>query len=112
MGKTVYAPHPEFGALLAPSLNIAIETLDFTYTLRTDHAGFPNAEPWPDQVDVAVLGNSLLIGPGVGMEGQFTTLLQHRLNGRTMLNLGIPVAEPSMNTWPTAGTSGRYSRSS
>ena len=90
LGKTTYAPHPELGALLAPSLHEAIETLDFTYTLRTDHAGFPNAEPWPDHVDVAVLGNSLLIGPGVGMEGQFTTLLQHRLNGRTVLNLGLP----------------------
>ncbi len=90
LGKTVYAPHPELGALLAPSLHEAIETLDFTYTLRTDHAGFPNAEPWPDHVNVAVLGDSLLIGPGVGMEGQFTTLLQHRLNGRTVLNLGLP----------------------
>ncbi len=37
-----------------------------------------------------MLGNSLLTGPGVGIEGQFTTLLQHRLNGRTVLNLGIP----------------------
>jgi lysophospholipase L1-like esterase len=90
LGKTTYAPHPELGALLAPSLQEAIETLDFTYTLRTDHVGFSNAEPWPDHVNVAVLGDSLLIGPGVGMEGQFTTLLQHRLNGRTVLNLGLP----------------------
>jgi lysophospholipase L1-like esterase len=90
LGKTTYAPHPELGALLAPSLQEAIETLDFTYTLRTDHVGFSNAEPWPDHVNVAVLGDSLLIGPGVGMEGQFTTLLQHHLNGRTVLNLGLP----------------------
>jgi lysophospholipase L1-like esterase len=90
LGKTTYAPHPELGALLAPSLHEAMETLDFTYTLRTDHVGFPNAEPWPDHVNVAVLGDSLLIGPGVGMDGQFTTLLQHRLNGRTVLNLGLP----------------------
>jgi hypothetical protein len=90
LGKTVYAPHPELGALLAPSRQQAIATLDFTYTLRTDHVGFPNAEPWPERVDVAVLGDSLLIGPGVGLEGQFTTLLQHRLNGRMVLNLGLP----------------------
>jgi lysophospholipase L1-like esterase len=90
LGKTTYAPHLELGALLAPSLHEAIETLDFTYTLRTDHVGFPNAEPWPDHVNVAVLGDSLLIGPGVGMDGQFTTLLQHRLNGLTVLNLGLP----------------------
>ena len=92
LGKMVYAPHPELGALIAPSLEQAIETFDFTYTLRTDHAGFPNAEPWPDQVDVAVLGDSLIVGPGVGMEGQFTTLLQQRLNGRTVLNFGLPGA--------------------
>jgi lysophospholipase L1-like esterase len=90
LGRLVYAPHPELGALLAPSLHDAVETHDFSYTLRTDHAGFPNADPWPDQVDVAVLGDSLLIGPGVGLEGQFTTLLQDRLNGRTVLNLGLP----------------------
>jgi hypothetical protein len=92
LGKMVYAPHPGLGALMAPALEHAIETFDFTYTLRTDHAGFPNAEPWPDQVDVAVLGDSLVVGPGVGMEGQFTTLLQQRLNGRTVLNFGLPGA--------------------
>jgi SGNH hydrolase-like domain, acetyltransferase AlgX len=92
LGRMVYAPHSELGALIAPSLDHAIETLDFTYNLRTDHAGFPNAEPWPDHVDVAVLGDSLLVGPGVGIEGQFTTLLQQRLNGRTVLNFGLPGA--------------------
>jgi lysophospholipase L1-like esterase len=90
LSTMVYAPDPELGALLAPSLRNAVETLDYTYTLQTDHAGFPNPEPWPSQVDVAVLGDSLLIGPGVGVEGQFTTVLQHRLDGRTVLNLGIP----------------------
>jgi hypothetical protein len=92
LGRMVYAPHPELGALIAPSLDHAIETLDFTYTLRTDHAGFTNPEPWPDHVDVAVLGDSMLVGPGVGIEGQFTTLLQQRLNGRTVLNFGLPGA--------------------
>jgi hypothetical protein len=90
LSRMVYAPDPELGVLLAPSLREAIETLDFTYTLQTDRAGFPNPEPWPSHVDVAVLGDSLLIGPGVGMERQFTTLLQYRLDGRTVLNLGLP----------------------
>ncbi len=90
LDKMVYAPDPELGALLAPARSDAVETLDFSYTLKTDHAGFPNPEPWPTAVDVAVLGNSLLVGPGVGMDGQFTTLLEHRLNGRTVLNLGLP----------------------
>lgn len=92
LGRMVYAPHPELGALIAPSLHHPIETLDFNYTLRTDHAGFANPEPWPDHVDVAVLGDSLLVGPGVGIEGQFTTLLQQRLNGPRVLNFGLPGA--------------------
>jgi hypothetical protein len=92
LGRMVYAPHPELGALIAPSLDHAIETIDFTYRLRTDHAGFPNPEPWPDRVELAVLGDSLLVGPGVGIEGQFTSLLQQRLNGRTVLNFGLPGA--------------------
>jgi lysophospholipase L1-like esterase len=92
LGRMVYAPHPELGALVGPSLDHTIETLDFTYTLRTDHVGFTNPEPWPDHVDVAVLGDSLIVGPGVGIEGQFTTLLQHRLNGPRVLNFGLPGA--------------------
>jgi GDSL-like Lipase/Acylhydrolase family len=90
LGKVVYAPDPELGALMAPSRRDLVETLDFAYVLQTDHAGFPNPEPWPSQVDVAVLGDSLLIGPGVGMEGQFTTLLGRRLDGRSVMNLGLP----------------------
>lgn len=90
LNEMIYAQDPELGALLAPSRQDLVETVDFTYTLQTDSAGFPNPEPWPDRVDVAVLGNSLLIGPGVGMEGQFTSLLERRLDGATVLNLGLP----------------------
>ena len=90
LDKLIYAPDPELGATLAPSRRDRVQTLDFTYTLQTDHAGFPNPEPWPSRVDVAVLGDSLLDGPGVGMEGQFTTLLQQRLGDRTVWNFALP----------------------
>lgn len=85
-----YVPDPDFGALLAPSRQFPVHTLDYRYTLRTDHAGFPNQDPWPQRVDVAVLGNSLITGAGVGYEGQFTTLLQDELGGGSVLNFGIP----------------------
>jgi SGNH hydrolase-like domain, acetyltransferase AlgX len=87
-----YTPDPELGALLEPSRRDVIETLDYTYTFQTDHAGFPNPEPWPSRVDVAVLGNSLLDGRGVGMGGQFTTLLEQRLGDRTVENFALPGA--------------------
>ncbi|MGH6906070.1 MAG: SGNH/GDSL hydrolase family protein [Geminicoccaceae bacterium] len=90
LSMMAHVPDPELGALVAPSLRKAIETFDFTYTLQTDHAGFPNPEPWPSRVAVAVLGGSLLVGPGVGMERQFTTLLQQHLDGPAVLNLGLP----------------------
>ena len=37
-----------------------------------------------------MLGNSLLGGAGVGRDGQFTTLLARRLDGRKVLNLSLP----------------------
>ncbi len=86
---TRYVPDPDLGALLEPSRTTMVETPDFIYSLQTDHAGFPNLEPWPTQIDVAVLGNSLITGSGVGNEGQFTTLLGHELGGRSVLNFGI-----------------------
>ena len=86
-----YVPDPDLGARLAPNRHYEFERLDYRYALDTDHAGFTNREPWPDAVDVAVLGNSLLTGPGVGYDGQLTTLLQQRL-GHPVLNLGLPGA--------------------
>jgi hypothetical protein len=37
-----------------------------------------------------VLGNSLLIGAGVGTDAQLTTLIGHRLDGRTVLKFSLP----------------------
>jgi hypothetical protein len=88
----VYAPDPELGARLAPSQRAVVDTLDYTYTLQTDHAGFPNPEPWPSQVDIAVLGDSLLDGPGLGLDGELTALLEQRLGGRSALNFALPGA--------------------
>jgi lysophospholipase L1-like esterase len=91
-GQVTYAFDRDFGALMAPGRTDVIDTPQYTYTLRTDHAGFPNREPWPERIDVAVLGDSLLIGAGLGFDGQFTTLLSNRLGGKTVLNLGVPGA--------------------
>ena len=84
-----YRPDPDVGAVLNPSQTTRIVTPEFTYTLRTDHAGFTNSDPWPARLDVAVFGNSLITGSGVGHEGQFTTLLGQELGGRSVLNFGI-----------------------
>ena len=85
-----FAPDADLGALLAPLQEVRVDTPEYNYTLRTDLAGFPNLEPWPEQLDVAVLGNSLITGAGVGYEGQFTTLMQKAPGNPTVLNFGIP----------------------
>jgi hypothetical protein len=44
----------------------------------------------PERAAVVVLGNSLLTGAGVGLDGQFTTLLEEAIAPAKVLNLGIP----------------------
>lgn len=84
-----FVPDRELGAVMKPSGRYLIETPDYRYTLQVDHGGFPNLDPWPDQVDVAVLGNSLIAGVGVGYEGQFTTLLEREFGAGKVLNFGV-----------------------
>lgn len=83
-------PDPVLGARMPGSLSTVVRTPDYEYTLQTDQDGFPNRDPWPGSVDVVVLGNSLITGAGVGLEGQFTTLLQREFGAGTVLNLGLP----------------------
>jgi hypothetical protein len=45
-------------------------------------------------VDVAILGNSLAEGPGVGLEGEFSTRLAQRLGGAAVLDLAIGGGAP------------------
>ena len=66
----------------------------------------------PGQAEVAVLGNSLLGGAGVGRDGQFTTLLARRLAGRKVLNLSLPGGGTEHQPRPTAATRRRCSRNS
>jgi len=82
--------HPYLGATMAPSQIAEVVTPDYRYILRTDQSGFANGSPWPDRVDVVVLGNSLITGAGVGLDGQFTTLLGEFLGAFAVLNLGTP----------------------
>lgn len=95
-GGETYAPDPELGALLAPFRNDTEPTPDYTYVRQTDHAGFANRDPWPDHLDIAVLGSSLVMGAGVGIDSQFTTLLADTLGGPTLLNFGVPGAGSEM----------------
>ncbi|HEX5438107.1 MAG TPA: hypothetical protein VFW98_13155 [Gemmatimonadaceae bacterium] len=85
-----YAADPYLGAVLAPNEHDTVTTPEYRYARDIDHAGFPNRDPWPRRVDAVVLGSSLVMGPGVGIDKQFSTLLERRFPGHAFLNLGVP----------------------
>ena len=82
------------GFLLQPNQHRAVRNRDHDYLRETDSNGFPNREPWPAQADIVFLGDSLITGEGVGIEAQFTTLIDQQLPERRVVNLGIPGAGP------------------
>jgi hypothetical protein len=71
-----------------------VRTPDFTFVTALDSAGFPNREPWPSPADLAVLGNSLVVGEGVGIERGFSTLVANRLGTERVVNFGLGGASP------------------
>jgi hypothetical protein len=91
-GRSV--PDDWLGFLGKPLQRECIETIDFAYTKVTDEFGFANAGPWPDQVDIVFLGDSLLSGAGVGIDRQFTTVVGNQLPESSVINLSLPGASP------------------
>lgn len=87
-------PDAELGYVLPPNLDQTIESIDFTSKRITDSRGFPNPGPWPAHADMVFLGDSLLVGAGVGVNNGFVALLDAALEDRTILNLGNPGAGP------------------
>ena len=84
----------ELGNRPVPSRRDTVRTPDFQYVVVLDSAGFPNREPWPDPADIAVLGNSLVVGQGVGIDRGFATLLGTRLGTDRVVNFGLGGASP------------------
>ncbi|HKU60914.1 MAG TPA: SGNH/GDSL hydrolase family protein [Gemmatimonadales bacterium] len=85
---------PELGNRPRPSRTDTVHTPDFDFVVMLDSAGFPNREPWPNPADLAVLGNSLVVGEGVGIERGFSTLVAHRLGTDRAVNFGLGGASP------------------
>jgi lysophospholipase L1-like esterase len=84
-----WVPDPELGFLAKPNQHLMVRTSDFTGVEETDHYGFSNRGPWPATVDILFLGDSLISGAGVGIDGQFSSLLAHMLPGTKVINLGL-----------------------
>jgi hypothetical protein len=84
----------ELGFLGAPARRQMVTTPDYQFLSENDSQGFPNREPWPRHADIVFLGDSLIIGTGVGIDKQFTTLLANRYPDIRIVNLGLPGASP------------------
>ena len=57
-----------------------------------DSKGFPNRDPWPDRAAIVFLGDSLAVGPGVGLPGKFTSLIGDQLPDQPVVNLAVNAA--------------------
>ncbi|NQV85909.1 MAG: hypothetical protein HQ492_02410 [Woeseiaceae bacterium] len=92
--NSIVVPNDDVGFTLPPELDQTVQTYDFTFHRITDERGFPNAGTWPDSADIVFLGDSLLMGEGVGVEHGFVSLIDQTLKEKSIVNLGNPGAGP------------------
>ncbi len=90
--SSIVIPDEEVGFRLPPGLDQHVQTYDFEFRRQTDSRGFPNHGEWPAQADVVFLGDSLIAGEGVGIDGAFATLIGNMISGKSVINLGMPGA--------------------
>jgi hypothetical protein len=90
--KPNLVPDAEIGFLLAPNQHQEIQAPDFTFLRETDSKGFPNRDPWPTEADIVLLGDSLVVGEGVGLAKSFPQLIGKMLPHLKLVNLGLPGA--------------------
>jgi len=88
-------PDPTIGFLEPPNVRGWDATADFEYLAESDCWGFPNRMPWPSEIDVLFLGDSMITGGGVGIDRQFSSLVGQAFPDRAVLNLGISGAAPN-----------------
>ena len=93
LSKDQVAPDPEIGFVRAPGFRELVKTLDYTYLRETDEHGFPNVGEWPSRADVVILGDSLVMGEGTGVEAGFVQRFARAVSARTV-NLGVAGAGP------------------
>jgi hypothetical protein len=84
-------PDRDMGFVMPPNQRDIVRTVDYTFLNETDGRGFPNREPWPQYPDVVLLGDSLVMGNGVGLDLGFAQLAARQV-GIQLVDLGVPGA--------------------
>jgi hypothetical protein len=87
-------PHPDFGYLWQPRTRDRLEGWQFGFTFTTDQHGFRNSDPWPEQADIVVIGDSQAFGFGVDDEQVWVRQMAERLPDARIVNLGLIGAAP------------------
>ena len=85
--------HPVIGNLPQSNSSGAIVTRDFESPYQLDNNGFRNDGDWPENVDIAVIGDSLVFGYGVDVESAWPQRLTE-LTDQSVINLGLIGASP------------------
>jgi len=86
--------HSYVGYLHRPHHTGTIAGSGFTSTFHTDGNGFRNVWPWPDQVEVVTVGDSLTFGYGVEDAEAWPAILAQALPHLRVVNLGLIGAGP------------------
>lgn len=94
MMKDKVLPDKEIGFVRKPGLREEVKTMDFTYVRETDSLGFPNRDPWPSRADVVILGDSLVMGEGTGIDQSLVGRFERDNPDLKVVNLGIAGAGP------------------
>ncbi len=91
-----YIPHPYIGHLHLPEALASSKTARPGLELMAEHDlwGFRNHWPWPKQVDILAVGDSLTYSQMVDDNQAWTNLLAQRLSHSPVLNLGLIGAAP------------------
>lgn len=88
-GRDLVLDDPEIGFLYRPGLEGRIARGDLDFRFRLDAKGFRNPEPWPEPVDVVVLGDSMAFGYGADDGADWVSSLRRRWPGTGIVNLGL-----------------------
>jgi lysophospholipase L1-like esterase len=86
--------HPYIGHLHTPQHAFTLAGRDFKAVHHVDGLGFRNSWPWPEQAEIAVLGDSLTFGQGVADDQAWPAVLARSLPHRHVVNLGLIGAGP------------------
>ena len=99
-------PDADLGFSMPPRQRQIIRTRDYAFLEETDSQGFPNREPWPSDPTLMLLGDSLLLGIGVGFDESVAGRLARKRPDDRVLNLALAGAGPERQ----ARVYHRYSR--